>query len=357
MPSGRGAPHNPKNRYLPTVTLPVDDGWGSLDAPPPPLVTSVTRELSKTILSHNDSPDVGFGTSLNPYKGCEHGCIYCFARPTHAYLDLSPGLDFESRLFSKPDAPRLLRETFRKKNYRPGFILLGANTDAYQPIERELRITRQLLEVFLEFRHPVGLLTKSSLILRDLDLITALAGHDLVSATISVTTLDRSLARVMEPRAATPERRLDAIRHLAFAGVPVSALAAPMIPALNEPELERILEAVAAAGARSTGYVLVRLPLEIKELFEAWLDEHFPLKKDHILSLIRDARGGELYDSTFGVRMKGTGAYAELLRARFGVAARRLGLDDPMPELDTAKFRVPPAPGDQHGLFDRPPRG
>ncbi len=351
---GRGANRNPAPRYLPVVRAeldPTDDGWGVGDEVPPPLKTTITPEATRGIISHNDSPDVPFDSSINPYKGCEHGCVYCFARPTHAYLDLSPGLDFESRIFSKPRAAVLLREAFRKAGYRPEVIALGVNTDAYQPAERTLGITRALLEVFVEFQHPVSLVTKSALILRDLDLLGALAAQGLVNVAVSLTTLDRKLARTMEPRAAAPERRLEAIAGLAGAGVPVTALIAPTIPAINDHELERILQAAHEAGAQDAGYVFVRLPLEIKELFEGWLEEHFPDRKAHVLSLIRDARGGQLYDARWGVRMRGTGPYAALLEQRFAAASARLGFGRRSHELRTDLFRVPPAPGDQLRLF------
>lgn len=313
--------------------------------------TVVTAERSRTILTRNQSPDVPFDVSINPYKGCEHGCVYCFARPTHAYLDLSPGLDFETKITSKPDGPGLLRAAFRKRGYRPEPIALGANTDAYQPVERELGITRRLLEVFAEFRHPLSIITKSRLVLRDLDLLADLARDDLVHVMVSVTTLDPELARRMEPRAATPARRLEAIRALSDAGIPVGVLCSPIIPALNDAELERILEAVHAAGARAAGYIAIRLPLELKELFEGWLDEHYPLRKTHVLSRIRDMRGGVLYTSEWGTRMRGSGPYAELLSRRFDVAAARLGLDRRLPPLRTDHFSVPPQPGDQLQLL------
>jgi DNA repair photolyase len=348
---GRGASNNPANRYASTVTVPLDDGWGTLDEPATPLRTTVTPEVTRSIITTNDSPDVPFNRSINPYKGCEHGCIYCFARPTHAYLDLSPGLDFESRIFSKPDAARVLREQLRHERYAPEVIAIGANTDPYQPAERDLEITRRVLEVFREFRHPVSIVTKSNLVLRDIDLLSELAADNLANVLVSITTLDRELARRMEPRAATPERRLETIRHLHGAGVPVGVLASPMIPAINDGELEAILEASASAGARSAGYILVRLPLEIKQLFDSWLDEHYPLKKQRVLHLIRDARGGKLYDSQWGTRMRGTGPYADLLRRRFEVASKRLGLDGRLPPLDASKFRVPPRPGDQLSLL------
>jgi DNA repair photolyase len=356
---GRGAGSNPANRFLPTYTVPDlasadwDDGWspGETDAGARPRKTTVTPEASRTIITRNQSPDVPFEASINPYKGCEHGCIYCFARPSHAYLDLSPGLDFETRIFSKPEAARLLRAALRKPGYRVQTIALGANTDPYQQAERELGITRQLLEVFVEFRHPVSIVTKSNLVLRDLDLLRALAADNLLSVFVSVTTLDRELARRMEPRAPTPTRRLEAIGGLRAVGVPVGVLASPMIPGLNDSELEAILAAAAAAGASTAGYILLRLPLELKELFEGWLQDHYPLKKQRILQLVRETRGGQLYQQAFGTRMRGTGPYAELLQRRFAVATRRLGLHRRHAPLDCNHFRVPPTQGDQLTLF------
>jgi DNA repair photolyase len=351
---GRGATDNPAPRYLPVVREaldPFDDGWAVGDEALPPLKTTVTPEQTRSIVSHNESPDVPFDRSINPYKGCEHGCVYCFARPTHAYLDLSPGLDFESRIVSKPEAPQRLRETFRKPGYQPEVIVLGANTDAYQPAERTLGITRGLLEVFREFRHPVSIVTKGQLVLRDLDLLGPLGEQGLASVFMSVTSLDRGLARKMEPRAAAPERRLEAIAALSRSGVPVGVLAAPMIPAINDHELERVLEACRQAGARQAGYVFLRLPLEIKELFEGWLEEHFPARKAHVLALIREACGGKLYDSRWGKRMRGTGPYAALIERRFELACSRLGFLDRSFVLRTDLFRVPPAPGDQLPLF------
>ncbi|HXU11594.1 MAG TPA: PA0069 family radical SAM protein, partial [Candidatus Binatia bacterium] len=294
-----------------------------------------------------------FDRSINPYKGCEHGCVYCFARPTHSYLGLSPGLDFETKIFSKPDAARLLSEELRRPGYRCEVIALGANTDPYQPVERDLKITRSILEVLLEHGHPVGIVTKGSLVLRDLDLLAAMAARRLATVMISITTLDRSLARRMEPRAASPERRLGTLRALSEAGIPVGVLSSPMIPGLNDAELERILEAAASAGARTAGYVILRLPHELQSIFAEWLEAHYPLRAAHVLNLVRETRGGKLYDSEFGQRMKGTGPYADLLRRRFETACRRLGLSRNRMDLDTTQFRVPPRAGDQPGLFDR----
>ena len=314
---GRGAVSNPDGRFEPYQHVPFDDGWQGLDWEPTPISTTVTPEKTRTLITRNDSPDVPFDLSINPYKGCEHGCIYCFARPTHAYLGLSPGLDFESRIFSKPDAASRLREQLAKPKYKPQVIAIGANTDPYQPAERELEITRQILEVMVEHRHPVAIVTKSNLIARDLDLLRQLAAQHLVHVLISVTTLDRSLARRMEPRAPTPERRLQAMAALTGEGVPVGVLASPMIPGLNDSEMEKILEAASDAGASSAGYILLRLPLEVKELFQEWLAKEFPTKASHVLNLIRETREGKLYDPQFGTRMRGTGQYAELLARRF----------------------------------------
>ncbi|HWN66273.1 MAG TPA: PA0069 family radical SAM protein, partial [Haliangium sp.] len=319
-----------------------DDGWGSLDEPVPALETQVTVEKTRNILTRNDSPDIPFDRSINPYKGCEHGCVYCFARPTHAYLGLSPGLDFESKLVAKPDAAASLRAELARPSYRCEVIALGANTDPYQPIERQWRIARAVLEVLREARHPVSIVTKSSLVLRDIDILSEMASRNLASVFLSITTLDRALARRMEPRAATPERRLDAVRELSAAGVPVGVLVSPVIPALNDVDMERVLTAAAEAGARAAHYILVRLPLEIKDLFSEWLDTHYPDRAERVRNLIRDTRGGKLYDSRFGTRMRGEGAFAELIARRFQVAAHRLGLDRGMSPLDCSQFQRPP---------------
>jgi DNA repair photolyase len=326
---GRGAVSNRPGRYEPGERPVEDDGWGSVqaaEAEAPPLRTTVQPDKSKTVIAWNESPDLGFDRSINPYRGCEHGCVYCFARPTHAYLGLSPGLDFETKLFAKHDAAAILARELAKPGYKPAPIGLGTNTDPYQPVERELGITRQILEVLERFNHPVTIVTKSALILRDLDILARMAQRGLVEATISVTTLDPDLARKLEPRAPTPPRRLAAIEALAAAGISTGVLAAPMIPALNDPELEAILAAAAKLGATRAGYVLLRLPLEIKDLFREWLEAHVPDRAEHVLSLVRDTRAGKLYESKFGTRMRGTGPYAELLRQRYRVAMRKLGL-------------------------------
>jgi DNA repair photolyase len=348
---GRGAVRNVPGRFERFHVTPFDDGWGGLDEVAPPIETTVTPEPTRTILTTNDSPDIPFDRSINPYKGCEHGCVYCFARPSHSFLGLSPGLDFESRIFSKPRAAELLRETLRKPSYRCEVLALGANTDPYQPVERRLRITRGILKVLAEFRHPFTIVTKSNMILRDLDLLAPMARDGLAAVFVSVTTLDRKLARRMEPRAPTPERRLAAIRRLSDAGVPVGVLASPMIPALNDHELEQILEAAAAAGASSASFLLVRLPHELKQMFEEWLEAHYPERTKKVLSRIREVRGGRLNDPRFGSRMRGRGTHADVLSRRFEVACRRLEFDPERIELDTSKFRVPAAPGDQARLF------
>ncbi|MDD3447664.1 MAG: PA0069 family radical SAM protein [Gammaproteobacteria bacterium] len=346
---GRGALTNPDNRFCAEARAAVDDGWGGLEAPPEPIATTLEPDASRTVISRNDSPDVPFDRSVNPYRGCEHGCVYCYARPTHAWLGYSPGLEFETRLLYKPDAPERLAAELAAPGYRPAPLMLGANTDAYQPVERERRLTRRLLEVLAEARHPLFVVTKSALVERDLDLLAGLAERNLARVAVSLTTLDPELARWLEPRAAAPARRLETIRRVAAAGVPVSVLAAPVIPVLTDPELERLLGAARAAGARHAGYVLLRLPHETRALFEDWLRTHAPLQAEHVLSRIRDCRGGKAYDADFRTRMRGTGPFAGLIRQRFRLAARRLGYTDPEP-LACDQFR-PPAPGGQLGLF------
>jgi DNA repair photolyase len=348
---GRGAVRNVPGRFERFHVTPFDDGWGSLDEPVSRVDTVVTTDRSRSILNTNDSPDIPFNRSVNPYKGCEHGCAYCFARPSHAYLDLSPGLDFESRILSKPGAADLLRKTLSKPGYRCEVLALGSNTDPYQPVERKLRITRAILEVLAEFRHPFTVVTKSNMVLRDLDLLMPMARDGLAVVHVSITTLDRTLARRMEPRAPTPQRRLEAVRSLNDAGVPVGVLASPMIPGLNDHELDRILEAAAIAGATSASYLMVRLPHELKVLFVEWLEAHYPSKAKKVLRRIREMRGGRLNDPRFVSRMRGRGSHAEVLRRRFEVACRRLGLDRESPDLDVSRFRVPPADDKQGRLF------
>jgi DNA repair photolyase len=349
---GRGASSNETGRFEAEKRVSFDDGWGSADAAPLPLATTLAVDSTRTIIARNDSPDIGFDRSINPYRGCEHGCIYCYARPSHAYLGLSPGLDFESRLFYKPQAAALLAAELRKKRYVCRPIALGSNTDPYQPVERQLGITRSILEVLRDFRHPVTIVSKSALIRRDLDILSEMAKDRLAIVAISVTTLDRSLARVMEPRAATPERRLETIAALAEAGIPTGVLSAPMIPALNDSEMEQILERARAGGATLAGYTLLRLPLELKALFKEWLEEHFPKKSAHVLSLVAQTHGGRLYDSNWSKRMTGIGPYAEVLRLRFERACRKLGFNERSTRpLDTTLFRPPPEKGEQLALF------
>ena len=346
---GRGATCSPDNRYSDTRREEVDDGWGGLDAPLEPLATTLTVDRSRTVIARNNSPDVGFDRSINPYRGCEHGCVYCFARPSHAWLGLSPGLDFESRLFYKPDAPELLKQELGARGYRPAPIAVGINTDAWQPVERKLKLTRRILEVLVECRHPFSIVTKSALIERDLDLLAAAAQSNLVSVAVSITTFDRKLARRMEPRAAAPHRRLEVIRNLSTAGIPVGVLVAPLIPVLTDGELETILAEARGAGASAAGYVLLRLPHELKELFSAWLETHHPNKAAHVMNRLRDTRAGKDYDSRFGVRMRGTGDYADLLARRFVLAERKLGFGE-FPPLDCGQF-IPPRVVPQLELF------
>ena len=321
-------------------------------APPNPATVCVP-ETAKSIIARNKSPDIPFEQSINPYRGCEHGCIYCYARPTHAWLDLSPGLDFETRLTYKRNAAALLEEELRRPGYVCKSIALGANTDPYQPVEKTHRITRQVLEVLQRFRHPFTIVTRSTLITRDLDILSDMAADGLCSVAVSVTTLSRELKRVMEPRAPSGQMRLRAIEALNRAGVPVSLMFAPVIPALNDSEMEHILQLGAAAGARGAGYVMLRLPLEIRDLFEEWLREHYPLKADHVMNLVRQARGGREYDSRFGHRMRGTGVFADLIENRFRVACRKHGLTGgrAVRGADTSRFKVPPATGDQFSLL------
>lgn len=322
---GRGAALNPSGRFEPQEKQDIDDGWQTLESLEP-FRTEVQVEKPRAIITRNESPDISFDRSINPYRGCEHGCIYCFARPTHAYMGLSAGLDFESKLFAKPDAARLLERELSKPGYKPRPIAIGTNTDPYQPIEKEWRIMRQILEVLAAAKHPVTIVTKSAMVVRDIDILAPMAEQGLAKVAISVTTLDRKLARLMEPRASTPPRRLEAIRALHAAGIPVGVMAAPIIPALNDHEIERILEAAKAAGASEAGYVLLRLPLEVSPLFRDWLLRHYPDRYRHVMSLIRSMRGGKDYDAEFGKRMKGAGPYAWQISRRFELAVKRLEL-------------------------------
>jgi DNA repair photolyase len=348
---GRGARTNASGRYEADSREAFDDGWTSDDVEPAQLATTVTPEKAKVIITRNDSPDVGFSASINPYRGCEHGCIYCYARPAHAYMGLSPGLDFESKLFFKPEAARLLERELSNPRYVPEVIHIGGNTDPYQPQERHLRITRGVIEVLSRFNHPFSIISKSALILRDLDLIAPMAQRNLVRVAISITSLDRKLARSMEPRAATPEKRVDAVKRLSDAGVPTVVMFAPCIPGLNDHEMEGVLERAVAAGARGAGYVALRLPLEIADLFQEWLTTDHPDRAARVMSLVRQMRGGKTYDSQWGKRMKGDGPIAALTSRRFAVAKAKLGIAGKLPPLDLGQFKVPPKPGDQIDLF------
>lgn len=347
---GRGAQSNASGRYEPVARVAFDDGWQSLDDLPP-FKTTVAVDTARKVITRNESPDISFDRSINPYRGCEHGCVYCFARPTHAYLGLSAGLDFESKLFMKPDAPELLERELSAQRYQPRTIAIGTNTDPYQPIERRHGVMRRILEVLEKAGHPVGVVTKSDLILRDLDILGRMAERALVRVAISVTTLDPQLARMMEPRAPTPPRRLAALRALSAAGVPTSVMVAPLIPAINDAEIERILDAAAAAGVEGAGYVLLRLPLEVRDLFREWLAANFPDREKHVFALIRQMRGGKDYDSGFGQRMTGSGPYAWMLGRRFETACARLGLNARKTALSTSHFRPPFPRAEQLSLF------
>lgn len=349
---GRGARSNATGRYEPETVEAFDDGWTGEDEAVAPLRTTLTPERARTIITRNSSPDVGFDRSINPYRGCEHGCIYCYARPAHAFMGLSPGLDFESRLFWKPGAAGLLEQELARPRYVCRHIHIGGNTDPYQPVERELKATRSVLEVLQRFNHPLSIITKSVLIARDADILGAMGREGLASALVSITTLDRKLARAMEPRASTPVKRLEAISRLADAGCPVGVGFAPVIPGLNDHELEAVLEAAAKAGATSAMYVTLRLPLEIKDLFREWLVDARPDRAARVMSLVRQTRGGRDYDPEWSHRMKGEGPVAELIATRFRAALKRYGLDGPRPALDTSCFRVPADMKKQLDLFD-----
>ena len=342
---GRASISNTAGRFEKQGGQAEDDGWGSLDAELPPLATELIVDASKSVITYNDSPDIPFDRSINPYRGCEHGCIYCFARPTHAYLGYSPGLDFESRILVKPDAPRLLREELAKRSYQCAPLALGTNTDPYQPIERQQRVMRQILEVLAETRHPVSIVTKSALIERDIDLLADMAKQGLAATFLSITTLDKNLARTLEPRAAAPQRRLDTVSRLREAGIPVGVMVAPVIPVLTDYELEAIVTAAHSAGAQSVEYILLRLPLEVADLFEEWLAQHYPLKADHVMNRVRDSRGGQAYDPTFHQRLRGSGAYADLIAQRFALIRKKLGLEGRLPALRSDLFRKPDLSG------------
>jgi DNA repair photolyase len=348
---GRGARSNATGRFEALAREAFDDGWTGDDVEPPRLATTVTAEKAKVIITRNTSPDIGFNASINPYRGCEHGCIYCYARPAHANMGLSPGLDFESKLFFKPHAARLLEAELSRPAYVPETIHVGGNTDPYQPQERRLRVTRGVIEVMSRFNQPFTIITKSALILRDLDLLAPMAERGLVRVAVSITTLDRKLARSMEPRAATPERRIETVKRLAEAGVPVVVMFAPAIPGLNDHEMEAVLERAAAAGAKGAGYVVLRLPLEIKDLFGEWLKSDHPDRAGRVMSLVRQMRGGKDYDAQWGTRMVGDGPFAAIMGARFKVALRRYGLERGRFSMDLSQFRVPPKTGDQIDLF------
>jgi DNA repair photolyase len=339
---GRGTLSNTSGRYEAIARIAFDDGWQSLEDLPP-FHTTVSVDSTRKVITRNNSPDISFDRSINPYRGCEHGCVYCFARPTHAYLGLSPGLDFESKLFVKPEAPQLLERELSAPGYEPRTIAIGTNTDPYQPIERKYQVMRGILEVLERAGHPVGIVTKSALILRDLDILTKLAERNLVKVAISVTTLDPKLARTMEPRAATPGRRLEALRQLSAAGVPTAVMVAPVIPAINDAEIERILNAAALAGVKGAGYVPLRLPFEVRDLFVEWLKANYPGRASHVMKLVRDIQGGKDYDSRWGKRMTGSGPYAWLIGRRFEAACEKLGLNKSRTSLTTEHF-TPPRP-------------
>ncbi|MEO1574443.1 MAG: PA0069 family radical SAM protein [Pseudomonadota bacterium] len=348
---GRGATLNPAPRYGDSAKEQTDDGW-SVDDAGPSLETWLAPEAARTIVTKNQSPDIPFDRSINPYRGCEHGCIYCFARPSHAYADLSPGLDFETRIFYKENAAGLLEKTLRKPGYTCAPMALGTNTDPYQPAERTLGVTRSLLEVLKEFRHPVTIVTKGSLITRDIDLLAAMAEERLVSVMVSVTTLDAGLKRRLEPRTPSGQARLNVVRQLAEAGIPTGVMVAPVIPAINDHEIEAILDAAKTAGARRAAYILVRLPHEVKTLFRDWLEQHYPDRAGHVMSLIRQSRGGRDNDPRFGHRMRGEGVFAALIQRRFARACRALGIDPGEAfALDSTQFRVPDQAGDQLSLL------
>lgn len=346
---GRAALSNETNRFERFSTEAVDDGWEPEELPP--LRTEVSVERPRRAITRNSSPDIGFDRSVNPYRGCEHGCIYCFARPSHAYLGLSPGLDFETRLVSRPEMPALLRQELSRKGYEVAPIAIGTNTDPYQPIEREERVMRGVLEVLREFRHPVGIVTKGTLVERDIDILSEMAAEGLARVGISVTTLDPKTARAMEPRVPGPARRLAAIRRLSEAGIPVRAMISPVVPALTDHELETIVAACAEAGAVAASSIVLRLPREVSGLFRDWVAEQFPDRAERIMGRVRELHGGRDYDPEFGKRMTGSGQWAALLRNRFELACRRHGLSRRLPPLRTDLFRAPPRAGDQLDLF------
>ena len=351
----RGALSQIQGRFETEARAPFDDGWSRDDEPPAPLQTTVTVERARSIISKNDSPDIPFDQSINPYRGCEAGCAYCYARPSHSYLELSPGLDFETRIFAKTNAPELLKEELAKPSYKVSPIAFGTNTDCYQPAERKYRITRQIMEILSECNHPLTIVTKFALVERDLDLLAPMAKKNLVKVFVSIGTLDHVLARRLEPRAASPKRRLDVLKALSQAGVPCGVMVAALIPALNDKTLEHVLEQAAQAGAQEAAYVILRLPNELKDIFKEWLAMHYPERADHVISIVRQMRGGKDNDPRFGERMRGTGTFAELTARRFAIACKRFGLNGHgggrrVPELDCTRF-VPPSPAGQMKLF------
>lgn len=348
----RGAFSNPEGRFETQSRESFDDGWEKEEDILPILETTLLPEYAKSIITYNDSPDIGFDASINPYRGCEHGCIYCYARPSHAYMNLSPGLDFETKIFHKVDAAKLLLNEFKKKNYQCETIIIGANTDPYQPAESKLKITRQLLDVMQQYHHPVAIITKSSLIERDIDILAAMAARNLASVAITVTTLSLELKHILEPRTSAPNARIRTIRKLRENGIPVRVMAAPMIPMINDKELEKILAAASDAGAEYAGYTLIRLPYELKQLFKEWLQNHFPNRALHVMSIIKQMRGGKEYDATFGKRMKGEGEFANLLAMRFKLACKRFNLNQKSSiQLDTTQFIKPKENNSQFELF------
>ncbi|HZV98396.1 MAG TPA: PA0069 family radical SAM protein [Methylophilaceae bacterium] len=349
---GRGTSSNTVGRFEQLNRVDYDDGWGNLDEELEPLRTEVLIDNTRTIINWVKSPDISFDRSINPYRGCEHGCIYCFARPTHTYLGFSAGLDFESRILIKPDAAALLRQELSNSGYQCEPMAMGTNTDPYQPLERKYGITRQILEVLAEYKHPVSIVTKSSMVERDIDILAPMAAQGLARVFISITTLDRHLCRTLEPRAAAPQRRLQTVRTLHEAGIPVGVMTAPIIPVLTDTEMETILQQAKEAGASTAGYVLLRLPLEVAPLFEEWLKLHYPLKAEHVMSIVKQSRDGKAYDSAFFQRMRGTGLFADMIAQRFRLATRKLGLNLDRESLNTHLFSPPKTQKPQMDLFD-----
>ncbi|HUY67797.1 MAG TPA: PA0069 family radical SAM protein [Alphaproteobacteria bacterium] len=353
--AGRGAAGNPAGRYERYAGQAIDDGWlrelTEEDPDEEKIPTQLHIDTTRTIINRIDSPDLPYMRSINPYRGCEHGCIYCYARPSHSWLGYSAGLDFETQIFYKPDAAALLRAELAAKNYDPEPVTLGSNTDCYQPAERRLKITRSILEVLHVCDHPLAIITKSALVARDIDLLAPMAQKNLAHVSVSLTTLDPALARVMEPRAAAPWKRLATIKALAEAGIPVTVMTAPLIPGLNDMEMERLLEAAWEAGARAAHYTLVRLPYELKDLFRQWLETHRPGRAEHVLSLIRETRGGKLYDADYSQRRRGSGVYSDLIASRFTLAKKRLGFDREKRYLDKSRFRPPERNGQMGFTF------